>query len=469
MLREESAVGRGGTVVEHAEREGALDHESGHCFHHAARTATVFGKFTNLSDVTAVADFEHVPRDDKALALSVVGVEVDVVLGFGFGSEASRNSTSGRGEHTFVLVRGRILEPDEVLGDATIEASTIGCDVCGGVNTIDDGVSASSRVRSTRSTNTAIDDGVRVDASVEELGWDKSQLTEVALEVVNRRLDGVGGGISVVLDAGGQRRLSLGVDEVRELTLQSGTDDGFVVLELASLLIDRGHDILNRVFTQLVNRFTSASDRRGRGAEVFTDGADGLVLGAVLLLDVIRSGERGVLNPRRQTASAIRGRTVVDGRKDVRSEREFHRTLKVDGSLGQLTRQFILNASDVENILRQVGHVNGTAEHVDVIFHFFTVAEGVLLEGRVLRRVAWVNVSTVENTEFNRRVWVAVNLPAERSISGFGATFSHGRDWGVLGIDVSDEVRQFFTDTDTTRGKAIAVRAVRKRTLIVEL
>ena len=468
MLGEESAVGRGGTVVEHAEREGALDHESGHCFHHAARTATVFGKFTNLSDVTAVADFEHVPRDDKALALSVVGVEVDVVLGFGFGSEATMNGTCGAISDTLVLIRGSILEPDEVLS-RTIEASTVGGDVGGGIDAVNNRISASSRVRSTRSTSTAIDDGVRVDASVEELGWDKSQLTEVALEVVNRRLDGVGGGISVVLDAGGQRRLSLGVDEVRELTLQSGTDDGFVVLELASLLIDRGHDILNRVLTQLVNRFTSASDRRGRGAEVFTDGADGLVLGAVLLLSVVSSGEGGVLNPSRQTASAIRGRTVVDGRKDVRGEREFHRTLKVDGSLGQLTRQFILNASDVENILRQVGHVNGTAEHVDVIFHFFTVAEGVLLEGRVLRRVAWVNVSTVENTEFNRGVWVAVNLPAERSISGFGATFSHGRDWGVLGIDVSDEVRQFFTDTDTTRGKAIAGRAVRKRTLIVEL
>ena len=418
MLGEESAVGRRGTVVEHTEREGALDHQSGHCFHHAARTTTVFGKFTNLSDVTAVADFEHVPRDDKALALSVVGVEVDVVLGFGFRSEASMNGTCGAISDTLVLIRGSILEPDEVL-TRTIEASTVGGDVGGGIDAVNNRISASVRVRSTSSTSTAIDDGVRVDASVEELGWDKSQLTEVALEVVNRRLDGVGGGISVVLDAGGQRRLSLGVDEVRELTLQSGADDGFVVLELASLLIDRGHDILNRVLTQLVNRFASASDRRGRSAEVWTDRADGLDLCTILGLRVVRSGEQVVLNPSRETASAIRGRTVVDGREDVRGEREFHRTLKVDGSLGQLTRQFILNASDVENILSQVGHVNGTAEHVDVIFHFFTVAEGVLLEGRVLRRVAWVNVSTVENTEFNRRVWVAVNLPAERSISGF--------------------------------------------------
>ena len=418
MLGEESAVCRGGTVVEHAEREGALDHESGHCFHHAARTTTIFGKFSNLSDVAAVADFEHIPRDDKALALSVVGVEVDVVLGFGFRSEATMNGGGGAKGDTLVLVRGSILEPDKVLS-RTVEASTVGGDIGSEVDAVNNRISASSRIRSTTSTSTAIDDGVWVDASVEELGWDKSQLTEVALEVVNRRLDGVGGGISVVLDAGGQRRLSLGVDEVRELTLQSGTNDGFVVLELASLLIDRGHDILNRVLTQLVNRLTSASDRRGRGAEVWTDRADGLGLGTVLLLGVIRSGEQVVLNPRRQTASAIRSRTIVEGWKDVRGEREFHRTLKVDGSLGQLTRQFILNASDVENILRQVGHVNGTAEHVDVIFHFFTVAEGVLLEGRVLRRIAWVNVSTVENTEFNRRVWVAVNLPAERSISGF--------------------------------------------------
>jgi len=419
LLGEETAVGRGGTVVEHAEREGALDHESGHCFHHAARTATIFGKFSNLSDVTAVADFEHVPRDDKALALSVVGVEVDVGLGFGFRSEASRNGTCGAKDDTLILVRGSILKPDKVLS-RTVEASTVRGGIGGEIDAIDNRISASGRVRGARGTS--IDNGIWVNASMEELGWDKSQLTEVALEVVNRRLDGVGGGVSGVADARHRGRTSvtrLRVNEVSELTLQSGTDNGFVVLELASLLIDRSHDVLNRVFSQLVNRFASADDRRRRGAEVFADGTDVLVLSAILLLGILAGRKKVILNPSRETASTIWSRAVIDGGEDVGREREFHRTLKVDGSLGQLTRQFILNASDVENILRQVGHVNGTAEHVDVIFHFFTVAEGVLLEGRVLRRIAWVNVSTVENTEFNRRVWVAVNLPAERSISRF--------------------------------------------------
>ena len=401
-------------------------------------------------------------------------MEVGVGLGLGFGGEASRNSIGGAVGNTLILVRGGVLEPDEVLV-GTIQASTIGGDVSGGIDTINDGVTASRSVRGARGTS--IDDGVWVDASMEELGWDEGQLTEVAFEVIDGRLDGVGISITSIADARNRRRTSvtrLGVDKVGELTLQCGTDDGFMVLELASLLIDGGHEVLNSVFAQLVNSLTSADDRRGRGAEVFADRADRLGVGktsanAILLLGVGLGTEEVVLNPSRKTAGTIGGRTIVEGWENVRGEGEFHRTLKVDGGLRQLAGEFILNASDVEDVLRQVGHVDGTAEHVDVVFHFFTIAESVLLEGRVLRRIAWVNVSTIENTEFNRRVWVAVNLPAERGISGFGATLGHGRDWGVLGIDVGDEVREFLTDTDATRGKAIAGRAVWKRTLILEL
>jgi len=395
-------------------------------------------------------------------------VEVGVGLGLGFGGEASRDSISGAKGDTLILIRGGVLEPDEVLARA-VEARAVGGDVSRGVHAIDDSVTTSGRVGVASSTSTAVNDGVGVDASVQELRRDEGQLTEVTLEVVNRRLDGVRVGITLVLDAGGQGRLGLGVDEVRELTLEGGADDGFVVLELASLLVDRGHEVLNSVLTQLVNSLTSADDGRGRGAEVFTDRADGLVLGTILLLGVVLGTEEVILNPSGQTAGAIWGRAVVESGENVRGEGQFHRTLEVNGGLGQLAGEFILNASDVEDVLRQVGHVNGTAEHVDVVFHFFTIAEGVLLEGRVLGRVAWVNVSTIENAEFNRGVWVAVNLPAEGRIARLGTTLGHRGDGGVLGIDVGDEVREFFTDTDATRGEAVAGWAVWKRTLILEL
>jgi len=403
-------------------------------------------------------------------------VEVGVGLGLGFGLEASRNGIGSAIGDTLILVRGAVLEPDEVLV-GTIQGRTIAGEVGDGIDAINDSPATSGRVGEARGTS--IDDSVWIDASVQELRRNEGQLTEVTLEVVNRRLDGVRGGVTGVTDARLRGRASstrLRVNEVGELTLQGGADDGFVVLELASLLIDRGHDVLNSVFRQLVHSFVGANDGRGWGAEVFADGTDvtggGMASAdAVLLLGVGGGTEEFGLNPSGQTASAVWDGTIVDGGKDVRGKREFHRTLEVDGGLGQLAGEFILNASDVEDVLRQVGHVDGTAEHVDVVFHFFTIAEGVLLEGRVLRRIAWVNVSTIENAEFNRRVWVAVNLPAERGISRLGTAFCHGRDWGVLGIDVGDEVREFFSDTDaaTTLGGASAwVRAL-ERTLILEL
>jgi len=444
-LREQTAVGVSRLVVQHAERQGRLDDQSRHRFHHSARTTAVFGQFTDLSDVAAVADFKHVPRDDEALGLSVVGVEVDVDLGFGFGSETSRDGISGADGDSFELIGGSVLEPDEVAsgGDAII-----------------DGVATSGGVGGTSRARASVFDAVGVDTRMEELGRDKGQLTEIALEVVHGHLDAVGVGISVVRDSGLHGGGSLGVDEVGELTLEGSANDGFVVLELTSLLVDRGHEVLNSVFTELVNAFASAHDRRGRGAEVFTDRADGLVLGAVLGLNVGGGTKEVVLNPSRETAGAIRGRTIVDGGEDVRGKGHFHRTLKVDGGLAQLAAEFVLNTSDVEDVLRQVRHVNGSAEHVDVVFHFFSVAEGVLLEGRVGGGGGRVNVSTIENAEFNGGVGVAVNLPSERRISGFRTTLGHRGDGRVLGIDVGDEVREFFSDTDSSTLKG---------TLILEL
>jgi len=395
-------------------------------------------------------------------------VEVDVGLGFGFGGEAGMDRTSGAIGDTLVLVGRAVLEPDEVLASA-VETSTIGSDVSGGVDAINESVATSRGVRGTRGTSTAINDGVGVHASMEELGGNESQLTEVAFEVVDGRLDDVRVAVTIDVNLRGERGFSLRVDEVGELTLEGSTNDGFMVLELTSLLVDRGHDVLNVVFTELVNSLTSADDGRSRGAEVLADRTDGLGLRAVLLLGIVGLSQEAGLNPSGQASGAVRSRAVVEGRKDVGREGKFHRTLEVDGSLSQLTAEFILNASDVQEVLRQVRDVDSPAEHVDVVFHFFPVAKRVLLECRVGGRIRRVDVSAVKDAKFDGRVWVAVDLPAERSIPWLGTTLSHRGDGRVLGVDVCDEVREFFTDTDTTRGKAVAGRTIRKRTLILEL
>jgi hypothetical protein len=44
---------------------------------------------------------------------------------------------------------------------------------------------------------------------------------------------------------------------------------------------------------------------------------------------------------------------------------------------------------------------------------------------------------------------MTVNLPAKRGISRFCSTFCHRGDGRFLSVDVGDEVREFFSDTDT--------------------
>ena len=62
-LNEVRHLGLGGEV-EDAEGQRVVDAEASNRFNHSGFTATVVRQFRDLSDVTAVADFDHVERDD---------------------------------------------------------------------------------------------------------------------------------------------------------------------------------------------------------------------------------------------------------------------------------------------------------------------------------------------------------------------------------------------------------------------
>ena len=446
-----------------------MDQQSGHSLHHTARTTTVFGEFSDLSDVAAVADFKHVPRNHEALALGVIEVQRRTILGQGESGETVGGRRRGGSDNKVVAQQGVVSrgQDDSLLG---LKVTRRHRDGTRGVTVRGDGLD-SVRFRSGDAVvqlerrdagSNGLNDSVRVNASMKELGRDEGQLTEVTLEVVDRSRDSVGVGVSGGADASGGRRASgrtAGINQFRELTLEFRADNGFVVLELTSLLVNGGHQVLNGILVEGADVRTSADDGRFRGDEVNVDITDGLRLSAVLV-GIGRGGSLILLQPSRKATGAIRGSAIIDGRHDIRSERDFHRTLEVDGSLSQLTAQFVLNTSDVQDILSEVGDVHRSAEQVDVIFDFSAVTNGVLLEGVVGGRVRRVDVLAIKDAEFDGRLGVAVDLPAESGISGLRATLSHRGDGRFLSVDVGDEVREFFTDTNT---------GTLKRTLILEL
>ena len=298
-------------------------------------------------------------------------------------------------------------------------------------------------------------DGVRIDTGVQELRRDQRQTAEVTFEDVHGSLDGIRVRVAVIGDVAGGRG-ALGVDEVRELPLEGGADDGFVGAELAGLLVHGGHDVLNVVFRQVIDSQTGADDGRRRGREVGVDRTDHLLVSvgdAILDLLVVALSGEVVLDPRRKAASPVgEVRAVIAGGKDVRGEGELHGALQIERGLGELTGELVLDAGDVEDVLSQVGHVDGAAEHVDVILHFRAVTDRVLLEVVVVLRVSRIDVSAVEDAELDRRIRVAIDLPAEGRVAGLGATLSHRGDGRVLGVDVEDEVRELFSDTDARTG-----------------
>ena len=311
-------------------------------------------------------------------------------------------------------------------------------------------------------------DGVRIDASMQELRRDQGQAAEVALEHVDGCLDGIRVSVAIVRDVSLQSggRSALSVHEVRELPLERGADDSFMGTELAGLLVNRGHHVLNVVLGEVIDGEAGTNDRRCWGGEVRVDGTDFLPvvagaavggLNAILQLGVKSSGGEFGLDPSGEASGAVREGSIVERRKDIRREGELHGALQVDGGLRELTRELVLNAGDVQDVLREVRHVDGPAEHVNVVLALRTEVLGVFLELRVIRRVRRVDVSTVKDAEFDRGFRVAVDLPAEGRIAGLRATLSHRGDGRVLSVDVEDQVREFFSDTDASAGEGALI------------
>ena len=105
--------------------------------------------------------------------------------------------------------------------------------------------------------------------------------------------------------------------------------------------------------------------------------------------------------------------------------------------------------------------MDSAAEHVDVVFHFRAVANRVLLELGGVLGVGRIDVSAVKDAKFDGRVGVAIDLPAERGVAGLGTTLGHRGDGRVLHVDVEDQVREFFSDTDaSTREGALVLELV---------
>ena len=309
-------------------------------------------------------------------------------------------------------------------------------------------------------------DGVRVDAGMQELRRDQRETAEVTLEHVHGSLDGIRVGVAVVRDLAGVGRSALGVDEVGELTLERRSNDGFMGAELSGLFVDRGHHVLNVVLGEVIDGEAGTNDGRCGGGEVLVDAANFLPvvseaavrgLNAILRLGIDGSGGEFGLDPSGEASGAVGEGSVVERRKDIRREGELHGALQVDGGLRELTRELVLNAGDVQDVLRQVGHVDRPTEHVDVVFNFRSVVLGVLLELRVGGRRGRVDVSTVKDAELDRGFRVAIDLPAEGRVAGLRATLSHRGDGRVLSVDVEDQVREFFSDTDASAGEGALI------------
>lgn len=309
-------------------------------------------------------------------------------------------------------------------------------------------------------------DGVRIDASMQELRRDQRETAEVTLEHVHGSLDGIRVGVAVIRDLAGVGRSALGVDEVGELTLERRSNDGFMGAELSGLFVDRSHHVLNVVLGELIDGEAGTNDGRCGGGEVLVDAANFLPvvaeaavrgLNAILRLGIDGSGGEFGLDPSGEASGAVGKGSVVERRKDIRREGELHGALQVDGGLRELTRELVLNAGDVQDILRQVGHVDRPTEHVDVVFNFRSVVLGVLLELRVGGRRGRIDVSTVKDAELDRGFRVTIDLPAEGRVAGLRATLSHRGDGRVLSVDVEDQVREFFSDTDASAGEGALI------------
>ena len=302
---------------------------------------------------------------------------------------------------------------------------------------------------------------------MQELRRDQRQAAEVALEHVDGGLDGlrvgvaIGGDGAIAAGSGG----ALGVHQIGELALQGRTDHGFVGLELTGLLIAAGHEVLHVVLRQVVDREAGTDDGGRRGDEVFVDRTDGLsrvglprgAHDAVLGLSVRGGGGQRGLDPSGEAAGAVGNRAVVDRRQDIRGEGQLHGALHVEGGLGELTGQLVLDARDVQDVLREVRHVDGPAEHVDVVLHFRAVALRVLLEVRVGARAGGIDVSAVKDAKFDGGIRIAIDLPAERRVTRLGPALRHRGDGRVLLVDVEDEVAQLLADTDASAGEGALV------------
>ena len=281
---------------------------------------------------------------------------------------------------------------------------------------------------------------------LEEQGRVDAELTEVAVEHVDGRGVGAGGGITIERTGRFSREVVsslLGREhEVRERTLHQRTSEAVIRLILTGLLVDGGEQVLEGGFRQ-VGKVAGHDGRRGgitrgeRKAELVGHDGSRFVRILVSSLDEPLVETTGLVGNHR-AADSLFSLGGVGG-----AHRLFHVTLEHGHGLGDVVLEFILHSGDVGHAgLGQLRDSRGASENLDEVSEFITI-----LLRRGLDEVLVVGGGDVRsvNGAVGLGLREGVNLPAEEGLLGLGALASHRREGGVLRIDEGDEVGDFFS------------------------
>ena len=156
-----------------------------------------------------------------------------------------------------------------------------------------------------------------------------------------------------------------------------------------------------------------------------------------------RSASAGVADPSLRTSGTV-GLGLVAGvnlRNLIGGHRDFHVPLDPSDRLGHVVSQFVTHASNISDVLSELGNADCAPVDLGVVGKFGTIVNNV-----VANAAREVHVKTVRYAA-NFRSRKAVGLPTEEHVAGLGALFGHRREGRVLGVNQGDHVHEIFAFT----------------------
>ena len=156
-----------------------------------------------------------------------------------------------------------------------------------------------------------------------------------------------------------------------------------------------------------------------------------------------RSPRAGIADPGLRARGAVGSGLVASVKLGnlIRGHRNFHVTLDPSDRLCHVVSQFITHASNISDVLSELGNTNCAPVNLGVVGKFRAIANNVVADAS---REVYVQAVRGATNLGGRK---AIGLPAEVHVAGLGALLCHRREGRVLGVNQGNHVHQIFALT----------------------